>query len=226
MRKLGVYYFVSQFRMLRYYYLFFLLNTAASIAICQDNSLIQVSGIIYSIEADKIRPLPYGEVSIKNTFRVMYGNETAFYSIAAQRGDTLTFNYLSYEEEFFIVPQNYKGDLITLNVKLKQDTIYLPKAIIQAWPSKEHFRPEFLAMEVEESMYQIAMANLAKDRIQELMLLTSKDGTENASLYLSQQAQKYYYAGQIKPMNIMSPLAWMEFFNAWKRGDFKKKRKK
>lgn len=192
----------------------------------QDNRLVQVSGIIYCLENDKVRILPFGEVSIHNTFRVMYGSETGFFSIAAQRGDTLSFNYLSYDEEIFVVPKDYPEESITLNVRLNQDTVYLPKAYIQAWPSKEHFRPEFLAMDVEESMYQIAMSNLAKDRIQELMLLTPRDGAENASLYLGQQARKFYYTGQFQPINIMSPTAWLEFFQAWKRGDFKKKKKK
>lgn len=192
----------------------------------QDYSLVQVSGIVYTNENSKVKLLPYAEVGIQNTFRVIYGSENAFYSIAAQRGDTVVFNYLSYEEEIYVVPLNFKGESITLNVALIQDTVFLPKVTINPWPSKEHFRPEFLAMNVEESMHQIAMANLARDRIEELMLLTSRDGAENASLYLSQQARKYYYQGQFQPMNIMSPLAWMEFFQAWKRGDFKSKKKK
>jgi hypothetical protein len=192
----------------------------------QDYSLVQVSGIVYTNENSKVKLLPYAEIGIQNTFRVIYGSENAFYSIAAQRGDTVVFNYLSYDEEIFVVPYNFRGESITLNVELTQDTVFLPKVTINPWPSREHFRPEFLAMNVEESMYQIAMANLAKDRIEELMLLTSRDGKENASLYLSQQAQKYYYQGQLRPMNIMSPLAWMEFFQAWKRGDFKSKKKK
>jgi hypothetical protein len=37
-------------------------------------------------------------------------------------------------------------------------------------------------------------------------------------------AQKSYYAGgQIPPMNILNPFAWAQFFEAWKRGDFKRK---
>jgi hypothetical protein len=39
---------------------------------------------------------------------------------------------------------------------------------------------------------------------------------------MSQQAQYY---GSRQPMNILSPLAWAEFFEAWKRGDYRKKKK-
>jgi hypothetical protein len=36
-------------------------------------------------------------------------------------------------------------------------------------------------------------------------------------------AQKYTYQGQVPPQNIFNPMAWAEFIQAWKRGDFKKK---
>jgi len=29
--------------------------------------------------------------------------------------------------------------------------------------------------------------------------------------------------GQVPPQNIFNPIAWAEFIQAWKRGDFKRK---
>ncbi|MEP7196892.1 MAG: carboxypeptidase-like regulatory domain-containing protein [Saprospiraceae bacterium] len=216
---------VDRRRMYKYFILICCLSSLTYGIHAQDNRLVQVSGIVFNVEDSKIKVLPYAEVSIMNSYRAVYADDKGFYSIAAQRGDTLSFNYLSYEEEKFIIPMDYFPDMITLNQVLKRDTIYLPKALINPWPDKNHFRPEFLAMNVEESMQEIAMANLAQDRIRELMTLTARDGQENASFYLRQQAEKYYYAGQIPPQRILSPGAWIEFFKAWKRGDFKRKKK-
>jgi len=50
-----------------------------------------------------------------------------------------------------------------------------------------------------------------------------RDGKEAAGKYLTQQAAKTYYNGQIPPMNIFNPFAWNEFIKSWKRGDYKKK---
>lgn len=194
------------------------------ISVAQDNNLVQLSGVVFTLDDSRVKLLPFAEISIQNSFRTVFGNEKGFYSIAAARGDTVNFNYLSFKETQFIIPVDYQLDHITLNQELIRDTIFLPKAVIHPWPDKNHFRPEFLAMDVEESMQQIAEANLAKNRLRDLLTLTPHDGQENVSLYLSQQAQKYYYAGQIPPQKIFSPAAWIEFFNAWKRGDFKKKR--
>jgi hypothetical protein len=51
-----------------------------------------------------------------------------------------------------------------------------------------------------------------------------KDGRESQHYLQSQQAQRNYWAGQQPPMTIFNPFAWMEFLNAWKRGDFKRKK--
>ncbi|HXD78891.1 MAG TPA: hypothetical protein VN616_13835, partial [Puia sp.] len=44
---------------------------------------------------------------------------------------------------------------------------------------------------------------------------------EAVSTYLRQSAQRYYYQGQAPPQNILNPLAWADFIQAWKRGDFR-----
>jgi len=47
------------------------------------------------------------------------------------------------------------------------------------------------------------------------------DAREAANLYLKQSSTKYSYMGQNPPQNIFNPLAWADFIQAWKRGDFK-----
>jgi hypothetical protein len=39
---------------------------------------------------------------------------------------------------------------------------------------------------------------------------------------MQQQAREAVYYGQQQPMNIFNPLAWGQFFEAWKRGDFRR----
>jgi len=70
------------------------------------------------------------------------------------------------------------------------------------------------------------MENLAQDVLARVEKVTKYDGTENANYYLREQARKNYYIGQTPPMNIFNPIAWGQFFKAWKNGDFKKKKDK
>ena len=67
------------------------------------------------------------------------------------------------------------------------------------------------------------MANLADEKLREIRYSVPADGKEASSMVIRQQATEFIYTGQIKPQNIFSPLAWKNFIDAWKRGDFKKK---
>ncbi len=56
--------------------------------------------------------------------------------------------------------------------------------------------------------------------------LVPADGTESVDLQLREAAASRYYEGQFKPQNVFNPVAWKQFIEAWKRGDYKKKKKK
>jgi hypothetical protein len=79
-------------------------------------------------------------------------------------------------------------------------------------------------MDVTPELQQIAQQNLAKETLERLRPAVTYDGNENADYYLRQQAREYYYVGQQPPMNIFNAAAWKRFFDAWKDGDFKKKK--
>lgn len=189
------------------------------------NSLIQLSGLtVCENGIGEPTALAYVEIAIKNTSRGTFSDEKGFFSLAVQRGDTILFHYLGYKQAVFIVPDSFNKVNYSIIQILTRDEIVLPQTVVYPWPSKEHFKQEFLNMDVHERLYDIAQQNLAKETIQKLMELTPPDGRESTSLYLRQQATKEYYRGQFQPMKILSPMAWIEFFKAWKRGDFKRKK--
>ena len=51
----------------------------------------------------------------------------------------------------------------------------------------------------------------------------SMDGAMNQKYYLQQRNSRLYYAGQLPPNNLLNPIAWAKFIQAWKNGDFKRK---
>ena len=109
---------------------------------------------------------------------------------------------------------------------MTQDTINLPETVVFPWPSREHFKLEFLAMDVTPELQERAMRNLANETLERMRNDVVRDGNENADYYLRQQAREFYYIGQQPPMNIFNPVAWKQFFDAWKRGDYKKNKDK
>jgi hypothetical protein len=79
-------------------------------------------------------------------------------------------------------------------------------------------------MDVHDDLEDIAAENVSPERMQFLRENLPSDGPEHTQLYLKEQNKKYYYEGQIRPQQIFNAFAWKEFIDAWKRGDFKKKK--
>lgn len=185
--------------------------------------LIQFSGLVLDGTDESLVPVPYTNILVKREGRGTYSDFNGFFSIVVRKGDVVEFSAIGYKSYELTIPDTLKDNRYSIVQLLTRDTINLPTAVIFPWPSREHFRLEFLAMDVNSELQARASKNLTADNIERLRRSTPYDGRENADYYLRQQASSYYYIGQTPPMNIFNPIAWKQFFDAWKRGDFKKK---
>ena len=188
-----------------------------------DSSLVQFSGMIVAEEEGELLPVPYVNIIIKAANRGTYSNLDGFFSIVGHKGDRVEFSAIGYSNVDFVIPDTLKNNRYTIYQIMTRDTINLPEAVVYPWPSREHFKVEFLALNVDDALQKRAVENLSEKTMAYLIKYTPSDGKENASLYLRQQASDYVYQGQIKPQNIFNPIAWGQFFKAWKDGKFKKK---
>jgi len=186
--------------------------------------VVQISGKVVTSENDKIILLPYAVVAVKGTNRGTLTDISGFFSIVVRTDETLVFSVLGFKDAFFPIPDTLKGDRFSMVQMLTRDTILLPMAVIYPWPDPDNFTQEFLAMDVHNDLEDIAVENLSPERMEMLRQTLPSDGPEHTQLYLKQTNAKYYYEGQMKPQQIFNAFAWKEFIQAWKRGDFKKKK--
>lgn len=191
----------------------------------QDTSLVQFSGMILDGSTADLIPVPYTNVIVKGKSRGTYSDFNGFFSIVVEKGDVIEFSAVGYKVVEYVIPHDLKDNRYSLVQLMTQDTINLPETVVFPWPSKEHFKLEFLAMDVTSEMRERALRNVAKETLERMRSTVPSVGAEHANYYLRQQASNYYYIGQQPPMNIYNPVAWKQFFDAWKRGDFKKKDK-
>ncbi len=182
---------------------------------------VQFSGVVMS--SDSLRAIPYVNVIIKNVHRGTTSNYQGFFSFVSVKGDTILFSSMGYKEQEFVIPDTLAGDKYSVIQLMTRDTIYLPETIIYPWPTPEQFKEAFLSLTIPDDDLERAKKNLERERLKELGLAIGMDGDENSDYYLRQEAAKFYYAGQYPPLYIFDPLRWQEFFNAWSRGDFKRK---
>lgn len=217
--------FSRKHNFLRYLLIFIVTLTSLSLwGQEQDKKVIQFSGVVVTEDVNgDILPLPYTNVAILNTSRGAVTEIDGFFSLVAQAGDTVVFSRVGFEKIEKVIPDTLTKSFYSWYQVMSKDNVLLPEAVIQPWPSRENYRVEFLALDVEDEMRRYAQANLAQKALDELIFAVPGDGLESYNLLVDQQFEDYRTMGQYKPQNIFNPAAWAEFIKAWKRGDFKRK---
>ncbi|MCB0564620.1 MAG: carboxypeptidase-like regulatory domain-containing protein [Phaeodactylibacter sp.] len=198
----------------------------ATSARSQDNKnkrLVQFSGMVLDGSDEQLYPVPYTNILVKDKGRGTYSDLKGFFSIVVEKGDVIIFSAIGYKTVEYKIPEDLEDDRYSIVQLMTQDAINLPETVVFPWPSRDHFKLEFLAMDVTPELQERAAKNLANETLRRMRNDVTVDGNEHADYYLRQQAREYYYIGQQPPMNIFNPVAWKKFFDSWKNGDFKKK---
>lgn len=185
------------------------------------DNIVQINGV--TMTADSLRAVPGVVVLVKNKNRGVESGNLGVFSIVVYKGDTIQFTALGFRSKEYVVPKEVPGQFLSMIQLMVQDTFYLPETIVRALPSREQFNHAFVYQKIPDDKYEIARKNTDAQTLRVLAYLLPKDGGEFQSSYQNMQAQQAVYYGQQQPMNIFSPFAWAEFFEAWKRGDFRKK---
>jgi hypothetical protein len=211
----------------RYISLLFILCLIISFSLKSQNQerLVQFSGLVLDGSDESLYPVPYTNILVKGKNRGTYSDFKGFFSIVVEKNDTIVFSAIGYKTVEIVIPEEVKDNRYTIVQLMTQDAVNLPETVVFPWPSREHFKLEFLAMDVTPELQERAMRNLANETLERMRSEVITDGNENADYFLRQQAREFYYVGQQPPMNIFNPVAWKKFFDAWKAGDFKKKNK-
>ncbi len=189
--------------------------------------LVQFSGLILAPQDGRLLPVPWATVYLPGKSRGTYADYRGFFTLIVEKNDKVRFNCIGFDPVTITIPDTLTQDRYSIVQMMTQDTINLPETVIFPWPSKEHFKIEFLKMDVTPELQRYATENLANEYLAEARKnpeIVPYGGRESANFYLRQQTREYVYIGQVPPMNIFSPLAWGQFFKAWKNGDFKKKK--
>jgi len=187
-----------------------------------NSKVIQFSG--YILTPDTLMGIPFVTIHINNTSRGTISNQEGFFSFAANEGDTVNFSSIGFQASEYYIPTNLQTNKYSIVKLMAADTFYIDTVTIYPWPTKEMFKQAFLSLEIEETDVDRALKNLEREYLKEMGESMAMDSKENANYYLRSEAKKYYYAGQAPPQNIFNVFAWAQFIEAWKRGDFKRRK--
>ncbi len=211
-------------RSLRYILLltgFFVLQQVRAQNETRRDSVIQLFGVVMT--SDSLRAVPAASVIVMGKGRGTITNNDGVFSIVVLKGDHILFSSIGFKDKSIFIPRDLTETQYSVIQLLVSDTNYLPATILKPRPTREQFERDFANTRVPDDMYETARQNTDQAKLRALMATLPQDGREAVNYQLRQDANKYYYAGQIPPQNIFNPFAWAEFIKAWKRGDFKNK---
>jgi hypothetical protein len=211
-----------------YIFLLFLFCRSITETMAQhhENDLVQFSGVV--VTADSLQPVPFTNVVIKRTHKGTTSDYFGFFSIVANKTDIIQFSATGFKKSEFQIPDTLKDNRYSLIQVLSSDTIELAETVIYPWPSREQFKQAFITLHIPDDDIVIARKNIDYMEMRELAQNMDKYGMDGAMNYtnnLNKQVDRLYYYGQTQPISIFNPFAWAKFIKAWKRGDFKNKKK-
>lgn len=184
--------------------------------------VIQFSGQVLTEIDEELAPVPYVNIAVKGTSRGTFSDFDGFFTIVAREGETVVFSAIGYDQAEYVVPTDLWSDRYNLFQMLTRDTLVLPETVIYPWPTRKYFDIEFLALDVSDELQRRAAENLSEEALARLREDLPADGGETSSLYFRQQSQAMYSQGQFRPMQVLNPMAWKEFIDAWREGRFRR----
>ena len=183
------------------------------------DSVVQLYGVIMT--ADSLKAIPAVSIVDKRDGRGTISNDQGVFSIVVLKGDQIEFTSVGYKAKLIVIPDTLQGNQWSLIQLMVNEPQYLAATIIRPRPTREQFERDFINTKVPDDDIEIARQNTNAAKRRMLARTLPADATEASSYYLKNAATRYYYQGQAPPQNIFNPLAWADFIQAWKRGDFR-----
>lgn len=181
--------------------------------------LVQFSGMV--LEKTSLQPVPFTAIIIKGTSHGTICDYSGYYSFVGQPGDTVEFSAIGYRMSAYIIPDTLSTDRYSLIHLMDKDTAVLKVVTVYPWPSKEAFVDAFKRLNLPDNDLDRAKKNLALAAMKARMGDIPTDPQASFMNTMQQENNKLYYAGQYPPNNLLNPIAWARFIQAWKNGDLK-----
>lgn len=185
-----------------------------------DTPVIQLSGLV--VTGDSLTPVPLSTVYRERDMRGTITDVVGFFSLPAFAGDTIVFSNIGYLDSKYIIPDSLGENRLSIVQFMRGDTVLIDVAEVLPYPHPSRFKDEFLALDIADNEYIISRQNLDKIVLYDRMMDIHSDGAENYRHAMQQHYDKMYYNGQANPISLLNPIAWAQFFQAWRNGDFKR----
>ncbi len=185
------------------------------------SQLIQISGVV--LDQDSGSRIPYVSILVKGTKKYYMSDQRGFFSLVAYPNDEIEFHSISHKNRTYKINDTLNQKYYSIIQLLAKDTILLQEIEIYPWPSKEEFKRAFLALNLNSTDIDRAENNLLRDELSYLERNQTSSSSENYKYVMQAYYTKIYSVGQQPMNNLLNPIKWAQFIDAWRKGKFKSK---
>ena len=186
----------------------------------KDRHLVQFSGVV--VTGDSLEPVPFTSILTKGSYRGTMSDVYGYYSFVAQTGDTLEFAAVGFKRGNYAIPDSLTENKYSMIHVLMPDTVLLRPLEVYPWPSKEQFREAFMALNLSDDEYQRTLKHLNSAEAIQRMENLPPDAGLAAHYQSTVENTRIYNQGMAPTVNLFNPIAWAQFVQAWRTGQFKK----
>ena len=187
-----------------------------------ERHLVQFSGVV--VTGDSLQPVPFTSILTKGSYRGTMSDVYGYFSFVAQTGDTIEYAAVGFKRDHYVIPDTITGTKYSMIHVMYPDTVLLDPLMVTPWPSKEQFAQAFLNLRLSDNDYQIALKHLSSVEMMQRMENLPPDAAGSYQTLAMMDATRIYNQGTVPTVNLMNPIAWAQFIQAWKAGAYKKKR--
>jgi len=179
---------------------------------------VRLSGIV--MDADSRKEVPYVNIQISGTQYGTSSDNTGYFSVFINPGDTLVFTSIGYQDAAFIMPYKVGAKTYSLVQLMRKETMLLDEVVVFPWPTLSNFEQAFLDTQPKKDGMKELITEVKRD-----MNKTVNDNREYEYYYDQMRYQKLYELhGTIPPNNFLNPVRWSNFIQDVKEGKFKKQK--
>jgi CarboxypepD_reg-like domain len=180
------------------------------------SQLVQFSGVV--VDRDSVQKIPFVAVLVKRSSGGTISDNSGYFSFIAIPGDTIIFQAIGFKTNYYVLPDTLSTDKYSWIHVMAKDTTSLREFRFYSWPSKEAFVAAFLKLDVPDNDLDRARTNMALAARHARYGSDTREPGINSMQTMQQEYDKLYYAGQMPANNLLNPIAWGKFIQAWKDG--------
>lgn len=193
-------------------------NASANTQTITNEKYIQVSGVVLD---DSLQPIPFVSIMLRGTRSGTVSDYYGFFTIVARPGDEMQFFSINHKAKAYNLSDTLTGRHYSIIQILTKDTVQLQTVNVFPWPSKEQFKRAILDLDLSDTDIERAYKNMNNEDIRASIAGGKMDASANYKMKMQQQYTKLYTAGQFPSVNLLNPVAWAQFIDAWRKGKLK-----